>query len=159
MRYRRSILLALLLACTVGAGCGWLPFNKDDKDDDKSPTSPSPTVSLDQFAGTWTSTSASTPSNGCGKITYTVTPVSTTTANITFAGTCAGNVTVTGNGSGTLQGDGLTWTADGQVSQSGLTCPFSIPTGRATPQDGGLSIAYQGTVCGIPISGTEVVKK
>jgi hypothetical protein len=91
--------------------------------------------------------------------TYTVTPVSTTTANITFAGTCAGNVTVTGNGSGTLQGDGLTWTAEGQVSQSGLTCPFSIPTGRATPQDGGISIAYQGTVCGIPISGTEVVKK
>jgi hypothetical protein len=66
MRYRRSILIALLLACTVGAGCGWLDFNKDDKDGDKSPTAPSPTVSLDQFAGTWTSTSASTPSNGCG---------------------------------------------------------------------------------------------
>lgn len=159
MRYRGSVLLALMLACTLGAGCGWLDFNKDDKDDDStSPTSPSPTVSIDQFAGTWTSVSASTPATACGTITYTVTPVSTTTANITFAATCASNVTVNGTGTGTLEGSGMTWTAQGQVSRSGLTCPFSIPSGRATPQDGGISIAYAGTVCGIPISGTEVVQ-
>ena len=40
-----------------------------------------------------------------------------TTANVTFTATCAGNITVTGSGSGTLTGSTINWTASGLVGQ------------------------------------------
>lgn len=150
----------MLALCAVLGGCGMLDRLKDE-DDDGSPTSPSaPTVSLDVFAGAWTSATASTPSTGCGNVTYTVTPVSTTAANVTFQGTCASSIVVTGSGSGQLNGSSLDWTAQGLVSQGGVNCPFTFTNGKAT-QDaiGTIKVVYSGTVCGIPVSGTETVKK
>src|SRR5688500_15221229 len=117
--------LALFALCSVLAGCGMLDRLKDDTDG--SPTAPGGTaVSLDVFAGTWTSATASSPATGCGNLTYTVTPLSATAANVTFAGTCAGSIAVTGTGSGKVTGSTLEWTAQGLVAQGGVNCPFTF---------------------------------
>ena len=138
------------------AGCDAL-----NKLTDKNPASPSPsTASLDAFAGTWASTSATTPATGCGNVRYTVTPVSATTANVTFSATCASTIQVTGAGTGKVNGSSLEWTAQGLVGQGGTNCPFSFPNGKATEETGGgIKVSYAGTVCGIPVNGSEVVKK
>jgi hypothetical protein len=151
----------LALACTLSA-CDLLSSKSESSS--STPTSPTPsdpTVNMDAFAGTWSSASASTPATGCGNVKYTVTPVSSTSANVTFAGTCGGNIAVDGSGSGTLSGSSLTWTANGLVSQGGVNCPFSFSKGTATPDSAGANIVvtYTGTVCGIPVSGSETVKK
>jgi hypothetical protein len=154
---------ACLLACLFSAGCD-LPFlgGKDkDKEETGNPTSPtSPTTSLDAFAGTWSSISVSNPATGCGNLKYTITPTTATSANVTFTATCAGNIAVSGSGAGTLSGDAISWSANGLVSQGGVNCPFSFTNSKATMgADGQITVNYTGTVCGIPVSGTEVVKK
>jgi hypothetical protein len=150
------VLGVIAAACVIMAGCNAL-----DKLTGKDPTSPSPaTASMDVFAGSWASTTSATPATACGNVHYTVTPVSATTANIAFSATCAGTIQVTGNGTGTVNGSTLEWDAQGLVGQGGTNCPFSFPNGKATEETGGgIKILYAGTVCGIPVSGTEVVKK
>lgn len=161
---RRSIstlgwLAALLLTFALTSGCDLL--SGDDKDG--TPSSPTPTGSLDPFVGTFTSSSTTAPSpTSCNNVRYTVTPTSATSATITFSATCAGNVAVNGNGAGTLSGTTLNWNAQGTVSQGGLTCPFTFPSGSNTAvPDGtdGVKINYSGTVCGIAVSGSEVARK
>ena len=150
---------ALALACVLAAGCDLL--SKQDTSTSSTPTSPStPTTSVDAFAGTWQSVTASTPATGCGNLKYTVTPLSTTSANVTFTATCASNINVTGSGSGTLSGSTINWTASGLVGQGGVNCPFAFSNSKATlGSDGNIVVNYSGTVCGIPVSGTETVKK
>ena len=157
---KSRVAAACLLACVVSAGCD-LPFlGGKDKDGTSNPTGPSGPSSLDAFAGTWSSISASNPATGCGNLKYTVTPTTTSAATVTFSATCAGNIAVTGSGSGTLSGDTISWSASGLVSQGGVNCPFTFTNGKATlGADGNVTVNYSGTVCGIPVSGTEVVKK
>ena len=152
---------ACLLASVVSTGCD-IPFlGGKDKDEKTNPTGPSsPTVSLDAFAGTWSSVNESTPAAGCGNVKYTITPTTATSATVTFTATCAGNIAVSGSGTGTLSGDTLNWSGNGLVSQGGVNCPFSFTNSRATLNvDGTITINYTGTVCGVPVSGTEVVRK
>jgi hypothetical protein len=154
---KSTFAFALVAACVLAAGCDLL--NK--KDSSSTPTSPSaPTTSIDAFAGTWQSVTSSTPPTGCGNLKYTITPVSTTSANVSFTATCASNINVTGSGSGTLSGSTIDWTASGLVGQGGVNCPFTFTNSKAVlGADGGIAITYGGTVCGIPVSGTENVKK
>jgi hypothetical protein len=91
---------------------------------------------------------------------YTVTPVSATEATVTFSATCATSIGVTGSGTGRVNGSTLDWSAQGLVGQGGTNCPFSFPNGKATEETGGgIKVSYAGTVCGIPVSGSEIVKK
>jgi hypothetical protein len=155
---RKSLYLTTLigLACAA-AGCDLFNRVKEDA----SPTSPSsPAVSLEAFAGTWSSTTATTPATGCGSLKYTVTPVSASSANVTFAATCASSIQLNGTGTGKVNGSALDWTAQGLVAQGGVNCPFTFANGKATEESaGGIKVTYGGTVCGIPVSGTELVKK
>src|SRR4029079_12726966 len=112
---------ALFVACAVAAGCDLLTNKKDTE----SPTSPTST-SIDAFAGTWQSVTATTPATGCGNLRYTVTPTNATTAHVSFTATCAGNITVTGSGAGTLSGSAINWSASGLVAQGGVNCPFTF---------------------------------
>jgi hypothetical protein len=69
---------------------------------------------------------------------------------------------VNGTGAGTLGGTTLNWNAQGTITQGSLTCPFVFPSGSNTAVPEGtnsLKINYSGTVCGIPVSGSEVVRK
>jgi hypothetical protein len=153
----RAATAAFALACALTTGCDLL--SKKDKTP-TSPTSPTPTTTVDAFAGTWASVSPSTPPTGCGNLKYTVTPTGTATANVTFTATCAGNITVTGSGSGALSGSTINWTANGLVGQGGVNCPFTFTNSKATlDATGQIVVNYTGTICGIPVSGTETVKK
>ena len=155
---KSSFAAALVVACALAAGCDLL--SKKNKTTD-SPTSPSSTTSIDAFAGTWQSVTATTPPTGCGNLKYTVTPTSATSANVSFTATCASNITVTGSGAGTLSGNVITWNASGLVSQGGVNCPFTFTNNKATIDEANkqVVVAYTGTVCGIPVSGPETVKK
>lgn len=158
MRTTVSFAAAVVLAAALSAGCDL--FNRNKKDGSSgSPTSPSPSVSMDVFAGTWSSVTPSTPATGCGNVKYTVIPLTASTANVTFSGTCGGGINVTGSGTGTLSGSTLNWSATGLVSQGGLNCPFIFNNGKATQDAANVVVNYTGTVCGIPVSGTETVKK
>jgi hypothetical protein len=68
---------------------------------------------------------------------------------------------VNGSGNGTLSGNVITWSATGLVGQGGVNCPFSFSNNTATidTTTNQVTIAYTGTVCGIPVSGSETVKK
>lgn len=153
-----SAAAACILACALTAGCDLLSQNPTAT---PSPTSPTtPTTTVDAFAGTWSSVTPSTPPTGCGNAKYTVTPTSTTSANVVFAATCAGNINVTGSGAGTLTGSTINWSASGLVGQGGVNCPFTFTNSKATMDpSGAVVVNYTGTVCGIPVSGTETVKK
>ena len=99
----RAAAAAFALACALTTGCDLL--TKKDTPTSPTPTTPTtPTASIDAFAGTWASITPSTPPTGCGNLKYTVTPTTASSANVTFTATCAGNITVTGSGSGTLSG-------------------------------------------------------
>jgi hypothetical protein len=155
----RAAAAAFALACALTTGCDLLS-KKDKTDTPASPTSPTPTTSVEAFAGAWTSITPSTPPTGCGNLKYTVTPTGTTTANVSFTATCAGNIAVTGSGSGTLSGNTISWTASGLVGQGGVNCPFTFTNSKATLDAAGqIVVTYTGTICGIPVSGTETVKK
>ena len=165
MRRTRSGLLALgtIVAVLATGGCDLLDKLKGSPaSPSPATTSPSPaTTSLDPFVGSFTSTSTAAPGpTSCGNVRYVVTPTSTTSATITFSATCASSIELTGNGTGTLSGSTLGWNAQGSVSQGGITCPFSFSNGTATPEGtGGLRVNYSGSVCGISVSGSEVVRK
>jgi hypothetical protein len=155
----RTAAAAFALACTLTTGCDLLS-KKDPASTPTSPTTPTPTTSVDAFAGTWASITPSTPPTGCGNLKYTVTPTTTSSANVTFAATCAGNITVTGSGAGTLTGSTINWSASGLVGQGGVNCPFTFTDSKATMDASNqIVVNYTGTVCGIPVSGTETVKK
>ena len=156
---KSRIVTALLLSCVLTAGCDLLGGKDKTDETPSSPTSPTPTASLDAFAGTWSSVNISTPPTGCGNLKYTVTPTTTTTAAVTFSATCASNITVTGSGAGTLAGNVISWSASGLVAQGGVNCPFTFTNSKATLDAGQIVVNYTGTVCGIPVSGTETVKK
>ena len=81
-------------------------------------------------------------------------------ANIAWKRDGKSTITVTGSGSGTLSGSAINWSASGLVSQGGVNCPFAFANSKATlGSDGNVAVNYSGTVCGIPVSGTETVKK
>ena len=152
--------VSLALACTLATGCSLLDKMKNDSSSSSSPTSPSPAVGMDTFAGTWSSLSPSTPATGCGNVQYTVTPVSTSSATVSFAATCGGSININGGGTGSISGSTLNWTANGLVSQGGVNCPFTLTNGTATKDpNGNVVVQYSGTVCGIPVSGSETVKR
>jgi hypothetical protein len=156
MRHHLLVLSVLLLAGTLSTACDL--FNRDNNPS-PTPTTPTPTVSMEVFAGTWASSTASTPATGCGTVRYTVTPLTATTGAVTFSATCAGNIQVSGTGNGQLNGSALEWAAQGLVVQGGVNCPFTFTNSRATQDASNIRVQYSGTVCGIPVSGTEVVRR
>jgi hypothetical protein len=150
---------ALLMACVLTAGCDLIGGKDKTEETPTSPTAPTATASLDAFAGTWSSVTPSTPPTGCGNLKYTITPTTTTSAAVTFTATCASNITVNGSGAGTLSGNVVSWSASGLVAQGGVNCPFTFTNSKATLESGQVLVNYTGTVCGIPVSGAETVKK
>ncbi len=126
-----------------------------------SPTAATPSVTLDSFIGTWTSASGNdgiTP-NACSALKYDINKTQDSrSATVNFNATCAGFV-IAGTGAGTLAGSTLTWSTNGTISQNGSQfCAFDFKNNTATPEGtNGIRINYAGTVCGVPVSGSQVV--
>jgi hypothetical protein len=138
----------------------------------------SPTVTVDAFVGQWadtTSTGVSSdtgqaentavtlvPNGVCSLIEFKVDrSTDSSSAVIAFAATCA-NARLRGLGTGQVSGGTLYWKAEGVLSlASGRTCQFKFVEGnRAAPAgEGFVKVSYNGTVCDIPVSGTQIVKR
>lgn len=152
MRNTLRTVAALSLACGLTAAC--------DTRTNETPTLPTQTtVPLDALAGTWVTSRSALLATSCGAVQYTVTPVSATSANVMFSAICAGTIKIAGTGSGNVNGAALDWTAQGLASQGGVSCPFAFANGKATQDPGGVKIVYSGTVCDLPVSGEEVLKR
>jgi hypothetical protein len=138
-----------LAGCLLAAGCA-------SQNSGVSPTGP--TV-LDALVGTWTLNSSSAAPAGCTALDYTLAKnADGTSATVTFNGVCGG-VSATGTGSGTVSGSKLNWTADGTATRDGLTCPFTLGEGTATREGSGVRVTFAGTLCGLPVSGSELLQK
>jgi hypothetical protein len=83
------------------------------------------------------------------------------TATIVFAATCA-NARIRGQGAGQMSDGVLLWRAEGTVAlASGRTCPFKFVEGNRAVlvAEGQVQVTYNGTVCEIPVSGTQVLTR
>ena len=141
-----------LAGCLLAAGCA---------DTDRPGVSPTGSSAvLDALAGTWilSSSSATLPA-GCTALEYTVTKSDDGNSGlVAFNGVCAG-VEASGSGKGTVSGSTLNWTAEGSASRGGLTCPFTFGEGTAKPEGSGVRVTFAGTLCGLPVSGTELLQR
>ena len=109
---------------------------------------------LSAMSGTWRST-ATAVAGICTVTNYTVTPTGANTATISYSATCAG-VPVSGTGSGTMNGTTFNWTTSGFATSS---CSLSL-NGTAVPSGtSDLTVAYGGVVCGVPVSGSEILHR
>ena len=104
--------------------------------------------------GAWTSTPQSgVAAAACSGLNYVVTPTGPTTATVNYSATCVGRA-VTGSGSANLNGSTLEWTATGMSP----SCTLSL-SGTAIEVPTGLSVLYSGQVCGLPVTGTDVLHR
>jgi hypothetical protein len=141
-----------LAGCLLAAACA------DTHQSGVSPTGSSGV--LDALAGTWAlaSSSATLPA-GCTALDYTVTRSGDGNSGlVAFNGVCAG-VEASGSGTGTVSGSTLNWTAEGTATRGGLSCPFTFGEGTARPEGGGVRVTFAGTLCGLPVSGTELLQR
>jgi hypothetical protein len=140
-----------LAGCLLAAGCA---------ESDRTGVVPSGSAAvLDALAGAWTLGSSAAPPAACTALDYTVTKgPDGTSAAIQFQGVCAG-VEGSGSGTGTVSGSTLNWTAQGTATRTGLTCPFSFTQGTAALEGSGVRVTFAGTVCGLAVSGSELLRR
>ena len=139
---RLSNLIAVLTLLGLLAAC------------DRS-TPSTPTSAISAFTGSWRSPTTTTSAGSCTNMTWSITAVTATTATINYSTTCAG-VPVVGTANGTLSGATLNWTTTGTASNG---CAYAL-SGTATPDTAtDLRVVYSGTVCGLPVSGTEILRR
>jgi hypothetical protein len=110
------------------------------------------------LSGTWASSPSShggaAVSGVCSNTQYTVTPVGTDRATVTYGATCMGT-SIRGIGEGVASGNTMTWNTAGSAGPCGFTL-----SGTATPVNGSSArMTYTGTVCGMPVSGSEVLTR
>ena len=148
----RSLFVLVSLAAVLAAGCQNL-FTQTT-----SPSTTTPTVQ--GMAGSWASVASATPPAGtCTNFHWTITEFTGTSGSGTFTATCAGNLQVAGTANGTLAGTTVNWTANGFGTVAGAApCPITL-TGTASFDGTQFRIPYSGTACGVPISGTEILRK
>ena len=125
-----------------------------------SSTSPtSPAAVLEAMVGSWTLGGSASPPDGCTALDYTITKSADgQSGDIQFNATCAG-VQASGTGTGRLSGSTLQWTAQGSATRDGLTCPFNFTQGTAQLEGSAVRVTYAGTVCGVPVSGSDLLQR
>jgi len=65
-------------------------------------------------------------------------------------------VPVSGTANGTLNGATLNWTTTGTAANA---CPYALG-GTAVPDaNADLRVAYSGTVCGVPVTGSDTLRR
>ena len=128
-------------------------FTACDRSTNDSPAAPT-TPAINTFTGTWRSTS-NTPNGACSAMNWTIAPTGATTATITYSATCS-RVPINGTANATLNGTTLNWSTTGTA---GNGCAYGL-NGTAAPTNiTDLRVDYGGTVCGAPVTGTEVLHR
>jgi len=123
------------------------------------PASPVPSL-----IGTWKSAAAvgspgATSVGSCSDFVWTVTTQTATDVSGSFSGTCLGSASITGTGTGHIDGSSVTININGNGSMSGLpSCPFSIG-GTGTISGETIAVPYNGSTCLGPLSGTQTLQR
>ena len=156
MKFLRPVSLAFLLLTSTA--CYGL-----DKLFNQSPTSPSDsTSSVRSYLGNWTGPAlAASPSpSTCGGLQWKVTSQTGTQITGDFTATCSGGITLAGTMVATItDSTTIPWAASGNATQGGTSCAFSL-TGTGTFQGtSNIVVNYSGTACGVPVSGSETLKR
>lgn len=132
-----------------------------------SPTGTSGSQTLGALsAGTWASMAADPLPGGlnlnpgtCGNFKWSVTSLTAVSAAGTFSADCGGGLSLAGNATASLDGSGgAVWGANGNVTGTGVSCSFVV-TGTAALETTGVRVNYKATVCGVTITGSELLKK
>ncbi len=151
-------MLPLVTVTVLASGCGF--------DRKSTPISPSPSPTSNpgspqtSYVGTWSSAASTmaTAADACRNIQWKITNQTTTYIAGDFSAVC-GAFTITGTGSGQLNGQDVALAVSGSVSGSGLQqCSFSL-TGNGTIQGDTLPLAYSGTTCLGTVRGTETLRR
>jgi hypothetical protein len=88
-------------------------------------------------------------------MTWTIAPTGAAAATITYTATCSGAV-ISGTANATLNGTTLNWSTNGTAANG---CAYGL-SGTAAPTDvTDLRVDYGGTVCGAPVTGTEMLHR
>ncbi len=152
----RGVWASIAILFVLTAGCS----NSGQSPSNTLPSSPTSTAALDAFIGTWTSPVTGGGSGipaGCSELKYDINRApDNRSATVAFSGTCS-EITVAGTGAGSLLGSTLTWSASGTASRANQSCAFNFQNNTATPEGpSAIRVNYAGTVCGIPVSGSQV---
>jgi hypothetical protein len=157
-----STIIALAAAAMLGGACG---FQRQSSALAPTPVTPdtggtTPATS-GSLVGTWASQNLTVPSaSSCGNFQWTVTNQTATTMSGNFSLECAGNITISGNARGELNGNSVPMTATGTANIPGIPgCAFSLSGTGTIVENREITIPYSGTTCLGPISGTETLRK
>ena len=125
-----------------------------------APAPPAPPAQ-GSFAGTWTSITNTVPSAGsCSNFLWQVTNTTASSMAGNFSATCGGNISVVGTASGRIEGTSVPLAVAGTATYAGvLSCEFFFSGTGTVVNDDTLTIPYSGTLCGTPLSGTEVLHR
>lgn len=121
--------------------------------------STSPTGSLRDLAGSWSSTNPIPSASSCADFRWNVTEYTGTTAAGTFSARCDGGLSLEGSAQGRLSGAVITWSAAGIASAPNLpSCAIAL-NGTAVQRGNEIEVPYSGTTCLGPVSGTEILRR
>ncbi len=145
---KRITLVFAVVAALAGAAC--IDFTQKTT---------APSTNLQQLAGNWSSSNYIPDPNSCTDFKWNVTEYTGGTAAGTFSGTCANGLRLDGTARGSMTGNNINWTANGTATPQNLpSCSFSL-SGTATLNGDTITVPYNGSVCGVAVNGTEVLKK
>ena len=147
----RKLLAAAIIAVFFNAGC--FEFLQKGK---TAPTD----YTVNFLGGTWASVSSATSIlDTCTNFNWTVTETSGNTGSGTFTATCLQNLSVSGQASGVMAGETVTWSATATGSSPGFAdCAMSL-SGAAVLEGDQIRIPYTGTTCLGPVAGTEILRR
>ena len=160
MNTRQGVLAGVLTASMVTCACGG-----GTQPPQPQTTSPSPVAaegtSLSSFGGTWTSgpDGGAASANSCTGVQWRLPMATGSTGTGTFSATCSG-IPVSGTVTVAMSRASLAWRVAGRaVGRDGQPCPFSLSGTATMERAGGMRVDYTGTVCGTPVSGSDVWRK
>jgi len=154
---RTGIVALSMLVATFAAGCGG-----ETTPVAQQATAPSPVASggetLAPYGGTWMSgpDGSATSTGTCTNLQWRLPGMTGTTGTGTFVATCNG-VQLTGTVTVAMgPSSSLDWRVAGRTTQSGRPCEYSLRGTATMVRAGGMKVDYSGTVCGTPVSGSQV---
>jgi hypothetical protein len=165
--------MSLLLAATLGTGCGFentltapTPLSETGGvagtgTTNSNNSSGSTTSPASAFAGAWGSSSiAGLPLGNCSDVKWIINAQTASSLAGTVTATCASGVNVAANLTGTMQSENvINLVANGTLTAMGLPCQFNL-NGTGTRQAGDtMKVDYNGTYCFGAVSGTETLRK
>jgi hypothetical protein len=152
---RAALILVLALATTACFGLDQFLGTTPTSSSDSSSTT------VRSYLGTWNGPAITSypTTQSCGNMQWKIT--SQTGAQITgdFQATCAGGSTLVGTVVATHSDTSIPWAASGTATQGTTLCPFSVAGTGTFQGTSNILVTYAGTVCSLPVSGSETITR